>query len=242
MSDRLAVMSNGRIAQLGSPREVYEEPADAYVADFLGVSNLMEATACAHAGSRPAPCRLKIGEFELSAECGRVDATGDVKLAIRPERVQLKPYEESGPNRVPGMVGARRFPRIRLAGLRPAGAGRGPSGSRPQRRRTGRLPAGLGRQRLLATGRAAGSARGRCIGRRDPRGDIWRPTAGSCGRHGREPPHSPCLRGRSLASPSKLQWSRSALVSERLPAHDLGCGASRPRLACWRCAACACLA
>ena len=103
MSDRLAVMSNGRIAQLGSPREVYEEPADAYVADFLGVSNLMEATVVA-AASAPAPCRLKIGEFELSAECGRVDATGDVKLAIRPERVQLKPYEESGPNRVPGMV------------------------------------------------------------------------------------------------------------------------------------------
>jgi spermidine/putrescine transport system ATP-binding protein len=103
MSDRLAVMSNGRIAQLGSPREVYEEPADAYVADFLGVSNLMEATVVA-AAAGPAPCRLKIGEFELSAECGRIDATGDVKLAIRPERVQLKPYEDSGPNRVPGMV------------------------------------------------------------------------------------------------------------------------------------------
>jgi spermidine/putrescine transport system ATP-binding protein len=103
MSDRLAVMSNGRIAQLGSPREVYEEPADAYVADFLGVSNLMEATVVAQ-GSGLTPCRLKIGDFELSAECGRLDATGSVKLAIRPERVQLKPYEETGPNRVPGMV------------------------------------------------------------------------------------------------------------------------------------------
>ncbi len=42
MSDRLAVMNAGRIVQIGTPREVYEEPADAYVADFLGVSNLME--------------------------------------------------------------------------------------------------------------------------------------------------------------------------------------------------------
>ncbi|MGO8877748.1 MAG: ABC transporter ATP-binding protein [Acidimicrobiales bacterium] len=103
MSDRLAVMSNGHIAQLGSPREVYEEPADAYVADFLGVSNLMEARVVTP-GSGTTPCRLSIGEFELTAECGRLDATGDVKLAIRPERVQLRPYEENGQNRVPGMV------------------------------------------------------------------------------------------------------------------------------------------
>src|SRR5882757_1869825 len=43
MSDRLAVMANGRIQQIGSPVEVYEEPSTAYVADFLGVSNLMSA-------------------------------------------------------------------------------------------------------------------------------------------------------------------------------------------------------
>ena len=42
MSDRLAVMNAGRIAQIGTPRTIYEEPADTYVADFLGVSNLME--------------------------------------------------------------------------------------------------------------------------------------------------------------------------------------------------------
>ena len=45
MSDRLAVMEAGKVAQVGTPVEVYEEPADAYVADFLGVSNLMEADA-----------------------------------------------------------------------------------------------------------------------------------------------------------------------------------------------------
>ena len=42
MSDRLAVMNAGQIVQLGTPRDIYEEPADTYVADFLGVSNLME--------------------------------------------------------------------------------------------------------------------------------------------------------------------------------------------------------
>ena len=45
MSDRVAVMSAGRIEQIGTPAEVYENPATVFVADFLGVSNLMEADA-----------------------------------------------------------------------------------------------------------------------------------------------------------------------------------------------------
>src|SRR5215467_2279754 len=44
MSDRIAVMNCGRVEQVGRPREVYEEPSTAFVADFLGVSNLMDAT------------------------------------------------------------------------------------------------------------------------------------------------------------------------------------------------------
>ena len=49
-------------------------------------------------------CRLRLGEFLLEAEAGALDATGAVKLAIRPERVHLHPYEDEGANRVPGMV------------------------------------------------------------------------------------------------------------------------------------------
>ncbi|MBV9006775.1 MAG: spermidine/putrescine ABC transporter ATP-binding protein, partial [Solirubrobacterales bacterium] len=45
MSDRVAVMNAGRVEQVGSPPEVYEDPATVFVADFLGVSNLMEAEA-----------------------------------------------------------------------------------------------------------------------------------------------------------------------------------------------------
>jgi spermidine/putrescine transport system ATP-binding protein len=49
-------------------------------------------------------CRLRLGDFILDAEAGKLDATGAVKVAIRPERVALFPYESDGPNRVPGMV------------------------------------------------------------------------------------------------------------------------------------------
>jgi len=101
MSDRIAVMSNGRVEQVGSPKEVYEEPATAYVADFLGVSNLMAATAAGSAGGK---CKVRLGDFELLAGQGEEDALGEVKLVIRPERVELETQGTTGENRVPGMV------------------------------------------------------------------------------------------------------------------------------------------
>jgi spermidine/putrescine transport system ATP-binding protein len=101
MSDRLAVMSGGRIEQVGSPTELYEEPATTYVAGFLGVANLFSATAGGDGGGR---CRLRLGEFDLEASGGETAATGEVRVVIRPERVRLEPYGTTGPNRVPGMV------------------------------------------------------------------------------------------------------------------------------------------
>jgi spermidine/putrescine transport system ATP-binding protein len=102
MSDRLAVMSNGRVEQIGTPSDVYEEPTTAYVADFLGVSNLMDAEA--EGLDADAHCRVKLGEFEMAAGQGDTDARGTVKLVIRPERVRLEESGAAGHNRVPGMV------------------------------------------------------------------------------------------------------------------------------------------
>ena len=102
MSDRLAVMAGGRIEQAGTPAEVYEEPTTTFVADFLGVSNLMAAQAEGSAGS--GRCRVRLGEFTLAACRGQIAATGPVKVVIRPERVRLEPHGTVGDNRVPGMV------------------------------------------------------------------------------------------------------------------------------------------
>ena len=55
MSDRIAVMSDGLVEQAGPPREVYEEPRTVFVADFLGVSNLLDAEAIGRTAT-PAPC------------------------------------------------------------------------------------------------------------------------------------------------------------------------------------------
>jgi spermidine/putrescine transport system ATP-binding protein len=97
MSDRLAVMSNGRIEQIGSPLEVYEEPSTAYVADFLGVSNLMSALG--DGGGR-----VRLGDFQLVAARGDTGAGGPIRIVVRPERVHLEDHGTPGDNRIPGMV------------------------------------------------------------------------------------------------------------------------------------------
>jgi spermidine/putrescine transport system ATP-binding protein len=103
MSDRVAVMSAGRIEQIGTPAEVYESPATVFVADFLGVSNLMDADAepdRAHAGQ----CTVAIGDFRLHAGAGDLAASGPVKVVARPERVQLLEHGAGRGNCLPGMV------------------------------------------------------------------------------------------------------------------------------------------
>ena len=91
--DRLAVGHGGRIRQLGSPREVYEAPATSFVADFLGVSNLMPGTG--EGGGR-----VTVDGVTLDARHGDVDVHGGVRLTIRPERVEIEPSWSAGPNRL----------------------------------------------------------------------------------------------------------------------------------------------
>ncbi len=120
MSDRVAVMSEGRIEQIGTPDEVYENPATVFVADFLGVSNLMDAEPIAWGTGE---CTVRIGEFSLRATCGETTSQGSVKIVARPERLRLLEHDRAGaqPNCLPGIVdrtiyvGASRQVIVRLA-------------------------------------------------------------------------------------------------------------------------------
>ena len=127
MSDRIAVMSNGTIEQEGPPREVYEEPETVYVADFLGVSNVMDAEAAG--GSR-----VRIGEFDMTASKGDSGATGRVKLVIRPERVVVHPQGTSGSNHIPAMVERGRLRRTGPTGDPPARSRRAAPGAHHESR------------------------------------------------------------------------------------------------------------
>src|ERR1700677_2401835 len=91
MSDRLAVMNAGKIVQIGTPRQVYEEPADTYVADFLGAANLMEISV----ESAGPPASLRLGAWSLTSQRCETSA-GTEHAVIRPERVRIEAHGSAG--------------------------------------------------------------------------------------------------------------------------------------------------
>jgi spermidine/putrescine ABC transporter ATP-binding subunit len=103
MSDRIAVMAAGRIAQLGPPAEIYENPRTEFVATFIGAANLLSGVVAERSAGRvllagPA------GRFWIPAPAPSV--TGELRIAVRPEWMDLfprgaAPAEE---NAVPGSV------------------------------------------------------------------------------------------------------------------------------------------
>ena len=99
MSDRIAVMAEGLVEQVGTPAEVYEEPATAYVADFLGSANVLEVTAVGPAEGGTA---FRIGEHVLTAG-GASHEPGSAKLVVRPERLRLDVPGAAGQS-LPGTV------------------------------------------------------------------------------------------------------------------------------------------
>jgi iron(III) transport system ATP-binding protein len=90
LSDRIAVMRQGHIAQLGTPKEIYDQPADPFVADFIGSSNFLQGTAVRPEGENGLAVRLAGSGTVLSAGTARLIAPqSEVIVAVRPEKVTL---------------------------------------------------------------------------------------------------------------------------------------------------------
>jgi spermidine/putrescine transport system ATP-binding protein len=103
MSDRIAVMNAGQIAQIGTPQQVYESPADAYVADFLGAANLLQVVVAERVPG--AASTLKLGDTALTTSNEVPAEQGAAAQAvIRPERVRVEEHGSAGANRVPALV------------------------------------------------------------------------------------------------------------------------------------------
>ena len=92
VSDRIIVMNDATIAQVGRPRELYEAPADAFVADFIGEANIVDATIERVVDGR-ATVELSGVRLELDA---RGLMPGPARLAVRPGRVELRPAGTGG--------------------------------------------------------------------------------------------------------------------------------------------------
>jgi spermidine/putrescine ABC transporter ATP-binding subunit len=88
MSDRLAVMNAGRIEQLGTPRELYEQPATRFVADFLGTSNIIGGP-LERQGQEWSLGGLGQGERVLLRAADGLQAGQQVEIVVRPEKMTL---------------------------------------------------------------------------------------------------------------------------------------------------------
>jgi putative spermidine/putrescine transport system ATP-binding protein len=100
MSDRICLMNGGRIEQLGTPSELYFEPATVFAADFLGESNFLDGTVRSASADG-----LTIDAGGGSIRGAGAFATGtEVKLMVRPESIRTAHAPSEGWNAVPGTV------------------------------------------------------------------------------------------------------------------------------------------
>jgi spermidine/putrescine transport system ATP-binding protein len=96
MADRIAIMNGGKIEQLGTPGELYEQPRTAFVAGFLGISNLLPGTVSAMDAVRlDDGTVVKVPQEALKGRSGRV------AVGVRPEKIRLGHGEE---NRLSGRL------------------------------------------------------------------------------------------------------------------------------------------
>ena len=100
MSDRVILMRSGRIVQAGPPRELFDRPASRFVADFMGVENILEGTLAALDGER---ATVGVGGQQVAGIwCGQTAAAPEtaVFVGVRAERIRLGgPLGDGAPDR-----------------------------------------------------------------------------------------------------------------------------------------------
>jgi len=101
LSDRIAVMNHGQLQQIALPRELYERPANAFVADFVGESNLLFGRIAA---ARDGLLEIALDDGQRLIAKGNMPAGTRVGVLIRPERADLAESGVATPNRFAGEV------------------------------------------------------------------------------------------------------------------------------------------
>jgi putative spermidine/putrescine transport system ATP-binding protein/spermidine/putrescine transport system ATP-binding protein len=97
MSDRIVVMSNGRVEQVGAPQEVYNTPASEFVAQFLGASNILEARCTGREHGAAILEGPVFGRLAVPAEkAPNLAGEGPAKLVVRAEKLLLTPRGTAG--------------------------------------------------------------------------------------------------------------------------------------------------
>jgi len=103
MSDRIAVFNQGKTCQVGPPKALYERPANRFVADFIGLNNLIEGTVRAVDGSQGLRVETALGEMAAIHD-GRLRAGDRCVVCIRPENIALGEPPSGERNRFEGKI------------------------------------------------------------------------------------------------------------------------------------------
>lgn len=107
LGDRIGVMRDGNLLQLATPEDLYNRPADLFVAGFTGASNTIPGTVTAHTG--PFGTIHTQSGASISAWLNESTPVGEpVQIAVRPENIDLFPAEDA-PNRVTARILERRY-------------------------------------------------------------------------------------------------------------------------------------
>ena len=106
LATRIAVMDRGRVAQVGTPAEIYEFPHSRFVADFVGTTNLFEGTVCSCAGGVISVRCAETGCELLVDDGGSFTIGQQVWISLRPEKVRLakEPADGARVNQLRGIV------------------------------------------------------------------------------------------------------------------------------------------
>jgi iron(III) transport system ATP-binding protein len=91
MADRIVVMNHGVIEQIGTPLEIYREPATSFVADFIGTMNFVTGTVSG-------PDRVRLGEVDLACEADGLAKGTAVTVAVRPEDIVVQDVQSGAAN------------------------------------------------------------------------------------------------------------------------------------------------
>jgi iron(III) transport system ATP-binding protein len=108
LSHEIAVMNEGRIQQIGSPRDIYERPGSAFVADFVGSTNFLDGSVLGPDGDGRYRVRTEIGDLTVLAT-EPLRAEDKVLLSVRPEDVDLAEAKPEGTNVREGKVDQKVF-------------------------------------------------------------------------------------------------------------------------------------
>jgi putative spermidine/putrescine transport system ATP-binding protein len=100
MSDLIVVMgTDNQVHQMGTPLEIYRNPADTFVADFIGTSNLLKGT-CRGSGQ----VTVKNRTLQIESMPEGINTGSEITISVRPEDIYVEPGAQEGENRLPGKV------------------------------------------------------------------------------------------------------------------------------------------